>query len=154
VTPRQRLAQQLSEHEGFRRYVYDDANGKPIVPGSTVVGHPTVGYGLALDTHGLLERHAALVREELLDERQHALSLRLHGWSELDDVRQMALLELSYQLGVDGLLDFRRMLRHLDAGDYAEARTELLTSKWATQTGEARKAALGHMLETGQWPKG
>jgi hypothetical protein len=30
--------------ESFRRFAYDDATGKPLVPGDTIKGHPTIGY--------------------------------------------------------------------------------------------------------------
>ena len=45
----ERLATQLAEHEDVRLQVYDDATGRPILPGDTVQGHPTIGVGRKLD---------------------------------------------------------------------------------------------------------
>lgn len=153
MQPRAKLAVLLSRHEGFRSKVYDDATGQPIGPGDTIQGHPTIGYGLALDVRGLTERQAARLRDDTLDELEHQLSLRVPNYGALDPVRQMALLNLAYQMGIDGVLGFRRMLHHLEMGNYDEARSELLTSKWARQTGAQRKADVAHMLTTGTWPE-
>jgi len=41
----ERTKKQLTRHEGLRLAVYDDATGKPLEQGDTIVGHPTVGVG-------------------------------------------------------------------------------------------------------------
>lgn len=57
----------LMGEEGKRNFVYDDATGHAIGPGTHCVGHPTIGVGRALDVHGismsegqLLNAHDAL----------------------------------------------------------------------------------------------
>ena len=155
MTPRERLAQLVNAHEGFRGLLYDDANGKPIGPGSKVIGHPTIGYGLALDVRGLTPRQAAWLRDDALDEVEHALVTRLPLYSKQNDPRRMALLELAYQMGVDGLIGphgFRKMLAALEFRDYEGVKAELLDSSWATQTQPVRVAAVLTMLVDGVWP--
>lgn len=46
------LEDQLERQESYRRFVYDDATGQEIVPGYTVQGNPTIGYGRDLMTEG------------------------------------------------------------------------------------------------------
>ena len=41
----------LTDEEALRFVVYDDATGRPIVPGTHVIGHPSIGIGRALDVH-------------------------------------------------------------------------------------------------------
>ena len=48
-----KVADQLKRHEGVRLAVYDDATGKPVHAGDTLVGHPTIGVGrLLTDARG------------------------------------------------------------------------------------------------------
>ncbi len=153
MTAREKLITQTKRHEGFRQFVYDDATGKAIVPGAKVKGHPTIGYGLALDVRGLTERQAAWLLDDIYGDVEHALSLKLPFYTGLDDARRMGLLELAYQLGVVGLLAFSRMLAALDDRDYERVGAELLDSKWASeQAGPDRVAAIHLMLTTGNWP--
>lgn len=152
MTARERLTALVSAHEGLRLKVYDDATGKPIAPGSKVKGHPTIGYGLALDTRGLTPRQAAWLRDDILDEIEHEVATRLACYGRQLEARRMALLELAYQCGVDGLLGFVQMIRALEDRDYSRARTELLDSAWARQTGAARVEAIAHMIGEGTWP--
>lgn len=152
MTARETLAGLLDAHEGFRACVYDDATGKPIGPGSKVIGHPTIGYGLALDTRGVTPRQARQLRDDALDEIDHELATRWASYGKQIDARRMGLLELAYQCGVDGLLGFHKMIRHINDREYADARVELLSSTWATQTGADRVEAIAGMIGDGLWP--
>lgn len=46
------------------------------------------------------------------------------------------MANMAYQLGVSGVLRFRKMLEALRAGDREKAAEEALDSAWATQTPE------------------
>ncbi|CAH0149635.1 hypothetical protein SRABI106_00415 [Rahnella aquatilis] len=52
----------------------------------------------------------------------------------MDEPRRMALMNMVYQLGIAGVLGFRKMINHLNAGNYRAASLEALNSKWARQT--------------------
>ena len=47
------MVEQLIPEESERYFVYDDATGKTILKGSTVVGNPTIGIGRNLSGEGL-----------------------------------------------------------------------------------------------------
>jgi lysozyme len=49
-----------------------------------------------------------------------------------------------------GLLAFDKTLALVEAGNYDEAATEMLNSRWATQVG-ARATRLSQQMRTGQW---
>lgn len=125
---------QIKQHEGLRLTVYDDATDQPIVPGSHVIGHPTIGYGRALDVAGITASEAQMLYAHDLAAIAAQLDKQLPWWRQLNDVRQAALTEMAYQLGVAGLLGFRLMLRALKDGRYAAAEAQALASKWARQT--------------------
>jgi len=142
------LTTELTRDEGIRLAVYDDATGEPIKPGSHVVGHPTIGIGRALDTHGITEREA----NELLHNDILAVSAEIYKrlpWVEhLDEVRQMVLASMAFQMGVEGLLGFHNTLAAIARGDYGIAAAGMLDSKWAEQT-PARAERLAAMIKSG-----
>lgn len=70
-------------------------------------------------------------------------------WRELDDVRQRVLLDMGFNLGVWGLMKFRKTLGHVQAHNFEHASIEMLDSKWAEQVG-GRAKALSQMMRTGK----
>jgi len=138
-------------HEGCRLTVYDDATGKPIGPGDTLVGHPTIGFGRALDVRGVTQAEAG----ELLDHDLVATAAEISGalpWAvSLDPVRLAALRDMAHNLGVRGVCGFRKALAALKAGDFDRCADELLDSRWQTQV-PVRAGRLAGMMRSGSWP--
>lgn len=144
---KQRITDILLNEEGVRLVVYDDATGKPIVPGTTVKGHPTIGIGRCLDTEGitLVEAH------ELLQDDIEGIINTLSAqpwWGGLNDTRRAVLVCMAYQMGVTALLSFKNTLAHVAAGQYAQAADEMLNSVWARQT-PARAKRMADMMRHG-----
>lgn len=120
------VATDLKIDEGWNPSLYRDS-----------LGYWTIGFGFCVDpaTHAELPRDVGeywlnvLVGNCIQDVNQ-ALP-----WvaSQPTDVKR-ALYNMAYQLGVDGLLAFKRMLASLQAGDRHTAATEALNSHWAQQT--------------------
>ncbi len=48
--------------------------------------------------------------------------------------RRAALVNMVFQLGLTGVLKFRKMIQYLKVGNYEAAADEGLDSKWARQT--------------------
>ncbi len=126
----------LRRDEGLRLTPYRDTRGVL-----------TIGYGINLD-QGLDRVEADLLLEHRVASRIGELSLRLPVFSTLDPVRQRVVLNMAYQLGVSGLLGFRRLRAALEQGHYARAADEMLDSAWATQT-PARAQRLARWMRTG-----
>jgi lysozyme len=153
MTSLERLIERLKGHEGWRAVVYDDATGKPIGPGTLVKGNPTIGYGWALNKLPMTKRLGEVHLRETAQDVVFALHHRLPWVRELDEVRLTALYELGYNLGLDGLLGFPKMLDALRRRRWAEAGDELIDSKWAREdVGPARSSSIKHMIVTGTWP--
>jgi lysozyme len=140
------LLSRIKRHEGAvrdgdRHVVYDDATGKPITKGTQVQGNPTIGYGrLVTGGNGISEAEAMeLLRADVASVR-YQLDRQLPWWrSQLDMVRRQALLEMAFNMGVGGLLTFKKMLAELKAGNYGRAAEEALDSRWAEQVGYRAK---------------
>lgn len=112
------------------------------VPYTDSVGVLTIGYGRAIGRIGITEDEAELLLEHDVDRVIRDLDFACSWWRKLDEARQGALAELCFQLGLDGLLGFRRMLDALRTSDYAAAGAELLASKYAVQVaGRAHRIA-------------
>ncbi len=127
----------IKRHEELRLEVYDDANGNKIKPGVTVVGHPTIGYGRALDVDGI-----SVVEADLL--LSHGINTALDNCTKIYGLafnsfsinRRAALIDMCYNLGENGLREFVNMNAAIMKGDWIEAARQALLSKWARQVGE------------------
>ncbi|MEI9815999.1 glycoside hydrolase family protein [Enterobacter hormaechei] len=58
----------------------------------------------------------------------------INVYTSLDIIRRTALVDMCFQLGVQGVLQFKKMIQHLNAREYEKAADEALNSKWARQT--------------------
>jgi len=130
------LVADLQRDEGWSGYLYDDATGQKIGPGSSVKGHPTVGYGFALDVSPLTMSEA----EPILSGRAQAawdyLLAAIPWAANLSEPRQRALANMAYQLGTSGLLEFKEFLALLEKGQYEVAAKDLATTLWFKQSGD------------------
>ena len=112
------LIEQLKRHEGFRSHIYQCTGGCN-----------TIGYGTNLDA-GITQDQA----EDMLKRAVNDISLKLDPYIRTYPSNvQKCLINMGYNLGVTGVLNFKKMFAALDAGDYARAADEALDSKWATQ---------------------
>lgn len=108
------------EHEGFSSKIYDDATGKP--PAKTWGGTLTFGHGLTSIT---LEESKVVTKMRL--EAHHVeLIKKLSGYLSFPDDVQKVILEMSYQLGIPGVLKFEKMLRAIREKRYRDAAVEVL----------------------------
>ena len=132
-----RLLDTLVEDEGFRGFVYDDANGEPIVPGYTVIGHPTIWFGLCLEKGRIPKLPESMPHDALqfVAQGKYAELAAKAPWiiGLSDDVR-LALALMAYQLGSNGVLGFRKMMSALQRGEREEAADHAMDSAWARQT--------------------
>lgn len=70
--------------------------------------------------------------------------------NDLDEVRYACLLDMSFQMGVTGLLGFVNTLDMVKRGNYAAAADGMRHSKWYTQTPNRAERRMAQM-RTGQW---
>lgn len=118
-------------------------------PYRDTVGKLTIGIGRNLDDKGITAEEARYLALNDVAEVLEALRRRLPWFGALDEVRQRVLVNMGFNLGVEGLLGFRNTLAHVEAGRFAEAADNMLLSKWATQVG-IRARRLATMMRTGE----
>lgn len=133
------LDRQLQANEGRKSYLYDDATGKRIKKGSTVIGHPTIGLGFNLDALDMPDAVIDLWFQIVRDQRIHEVSTALPWTMGLPTGPLRAVIDIGYNSGIDGLLGFHKMLAALQLGDYVTASKEVVNSTLAP--GRAKRLA-------------
>jgi lysozyme len=137
-----KIIEQLRRDEGEVLHAYDDH-----------LGFATIGVGRLIDKRrggGISAQESAYLLNNDIARVDAALRSRLSWYGQLDEVRQGALINMGFQLGIDGLLGFTRSLACIRDGRFAEAETHLLASKWAEQT-PARARRIARQVVTGEW---
>jgi len=130
----------IRRHEGLRLKPYTDTTG-----------HLTIGYGRNLQARGISVEEAEYLLQTDMRLTYTALQARIPWITQLSDVRQAVLVDMAFNLGMAGLLQFRKTLRLIQAGDYADAGAAMLNSRWAAQV-KGRATRLAHMMSTNKWP--
>lgn len=139
MTPdgRQKLKALLTRHESYKQFPYSDTTG-----------HLTIGIGRNLTDHGVSLTEASFMLDEDIAYFTGKLSQYLGFFTKLTENRQIALVDMCFNLGMQGFLNFRQMILALEAHDYERAANEMLDSKWAEQVGE-RASCLANIIRTG-----
>jgi len=116
------IAESIKAHESYRPRPYPDpiTGGKPW----------TIGYGFTYlspdECEAVLEIKIRKIARKLLKRIPNFISYPMRV--------KMVLIEMAYQMGVAGLLEFHDMLAALDRGDYDQAAAEIRNSKLYRQT--------------------
>lgn len=130
----------LIREEGFRASAYQDH-----------LGFWTIGHGICIDARkgcGITDEESRYLLRNRTDRIALELDARIPWWRQLGP-RRDALVQMAYQMGVDGVLGFPKMLALMKSGDYPEAADEALKSKWAEQT-PARAYRVSQLIRNGE----
>lgn len=133
------LRQMLIRHEGLRLKPYTDT-----------VGKMTIGVGRNLSDVGISEDEAMAMLEVDIDRALNACASSFPFFAALDSVRQDVLVDMCFNMGINGLKNFARTLGLVAQGDYDNAAREMLKSRWAIQVGQ-RAADLARMMKEGAY---
>lgn len=136
------IEEQLRRDEGFVSSAYEDS-----------LGYLTIGIGRLIDERrngGIsLEEAYVLLRNDL-DQIHAALADYLPWIDSLDPVRYAVFVNMSFQMGVGGLLTFKNTLSAAEQHDWQGTHDGMLDSLWATQTPN-RAHRLATQIITGEW---
>jgi lysozyme len=134
----------LRREEGWSQSIYVDS-----------LGFDSWGYGICIDKrkNPVMPRAVGELWLQLEAEGKWSALLYRFPWlsTQPDDV-QRALVNMVYQLGVEGVAHFVLMLAALERGDREAAAVNALDSAWAKQTPE--RAARVSTLIRGHGPEG
>lgn len=120
-----KLIDELSIDEGRKARIYVDT-----------VGKITGGVGRNLSDRPFFEDEIDLMLKNDIKLVEADLDTNLPWWRKMTDVRQRALANLCFNLGISRLLLFKNSLALLRAGKYDEAAAAFMNSKWAKQVGQ------------------
>ena len=135
------LVPHLAKEEGYVPYAYQDH-----------LGYWTIGIGRLIDRDkggGITRNEAEYLLMNDINRRSEELLVRLPWIKSLDPVRQAVIIAMSFQLGVDGLLDFKNTLKAVLEERWERAANGMRASLWARQT-PARVERLAMAMETGE----
>ena len=142
------IVRHLSAEEGLRTEPYKDH-----------LGYWTLGIGHLIDrrkggalpswvrSFPITEDEAELLLKDDIFPIEEELAHKLPWWDRLTPVRQAVLISMAFQMGVSGLLKFRRTLETIGRGEYHLAAAQMLESKWARQTA-GRAGRLAQAMRT------
>lgn len=133
---------QLKSDEGEVLHAYQDH-----------LGWWTIGVGRLIDKRkggGISKDESEYLLRNDINSRVVALQKRLPWFDKLNDARKGVLLNMSFQMGVEGLLGFHTTLARVQSGDYIGAADSMLQSKWANQTPQ-RANRLADQMRYGKW---
>jgi GH24 family phage-related lysozyme (muramidase) len=150
------LKEQLERHEGKRNKAYKDS-----------MGHPTIGIGFNLDRPDAKQKVEALkldlakvkAGQVTLTEAQiqqlfdadvaqamtDARAL-VKNYNELPEEKKRVVIDMIFNLGAAGFGKFHKLIKALEAEDFAKAALEMRHSAWYGQVGD-RARDLVKMME-------
>lgn len=136
----------------------------------------TIGYGRNLETNGLSKDEQIMLFGQVVgkpfyvehlktnaitEEQAEALLLADLSLAEeqcharinmtmLNDARKAVFIGMCFQMGINGLLGFRKAIDHACSEHYESAAHEMLNSRWSMQT-PTRAKKMANQMATGEW---
>ena len=117
------LIESIKSHEGFREKVYQDS-----------LGVDTIGYGFAVKDLVITKDIADLILSNKILDLIKEVSDEFPWLATIPLDAQNIVIEMCYQLGVNGVSKFHNMIQAFKDRNWGRAADEMLDSRWATQT--------------------
>jgi lysozyme len=136
------LKQRIILHEGLETTLYKDS-----------LGNFTIGVGHLLEPSkgGKLSVNACLyiLGEDMAN--AHVELMPYHWYTKLDNVRAGMLVEMCFNIGLHGVLEFHDMIQSIENSDYAKAAQDFLNSAEAREIHAERADDMAYRLEHGAY---
>ncbi len=130
----------IKKHEGYSKTIYKDT-----------LGNLTVGYGHLLREGQEIDPTITDIWFQVDYARAkrdwHSL-LNQYDIHYIGPVRKAVIINMLFNMGLNGVLTFRRMLTALLYKKYDEAADEMLNSQWHKQV-KGRAVEMSEMMRTG-----
>ena len=122
--------------------------GKKDKPYRCTAGKLTIGVGRNLEDKGLTDDEIMYLLDNDIAEAERDLE-QFEWYSKLKWERKRVLIDMRINLGLRGLLSFKKMIAKIESEEWEEAAYEMLDSQWAAQVG-MRAERLAEMMRTGE----
>ena len=132
----------LKIHEGVETHAYKCSASKI-----------TIGVGRNIDPEGgigLSEDEIDYLLQNDIDRIITELDFEYGWFSELNEARQDAMIDISFNLGQTRLRKFKKALTAMEKSDWDTAANEFMDSKWSKQVGNRAKE-LTEIIRNGKY---
>lgn len=134
-----KLIETLKRHEGVKDTLYKCTADKW-----------TIGVGRNLEDVGLSEDEIDYLLQNDIERTKNLIEKYMPWYSDLDEVRQEALINFVFNVGIGTAMKFKNAMAALEAHDYDTAAIEMMDSNWAKQVGN-RAIEVTEMIKTGEY---
>jgi lysozyme len=141
----------ISETQLIERLVADE--GEVLHAYEDHLGYLTIGVGRLIDKRrggGITQEESRYLLRNDIRRIVAQCETRFEWWDSLDAVRQQVIICMAFQLGVNGVANFRKMAAAIKVRDFAEAARQMIDSNWHQQT-RARCERMAEIMRTGVW---
>ncbi len=124
--------------------------GLELSPYRCPTGHLTIGYGRNLERRpsGISEREAEVLLENDIADVLAQIRRKYPWFDRLPDPVKRALANMTFQMGIGTISQFRLMLDALELGDYDAAVADALDSRWARDQTPARAKRVTDLMRS------
>lgn len=150
------IQQRLLYNEGFRPTPYYCTKGRQTIGiGHNIDANPITKedekvIGEFWYKDGITKNAAFYLLRKDVNRVIEELNNNVPWWNNLNNDRQYVMIDLCFQLGINGLMQFKKTLQYISTGFYIQASEELLRSKYAQQTPNRAKRN-ADCLRTGKY---
>ena len=137
-----KLIEMLKVHEGVETHAYKCSASKI-----------TIGVGRNIDPEGgigLSEDEIDYLLQNDIDRIITELDFEYGWFSDLNEARQDAMIDISFNLGQTRLRKFQKALTAMAQSNWNTAADEFMDSKWSKQVGNRAKE-LTEIIRTGKY---
>ena len=134
-----KLIETLRRHEGVKNTLYKCTSDKW-----------TIGVGRNLEDVGLSEEEIDMLLLNDIKRTKELMDDYIPWHNDLDEVRQEALINFVFNVGIGTAMKFKKAMAALEAYDYDTAAIEMMDSNWAKQVGN-RAIEVTEMIRTGEY---
>jgi len=134
-----KLIETLKRHEGVKDTLYKCTADKW-----------TIGVGRNLEDVGLSEDEIDYLLQNDIERTKNLIERYMPWYNDLDEVRQEALINFVFNVGIGTAMKFKNAMAALEAHDYDTAAIEMMDSNWAKQVGN-RAIEVTEMIRTGEY---
>jgi len=132
----EKLADQLTKHEGLRLKPYHCPAGKL-----------TIGIGRNLEDKGITEKEAVMLLENDIQECIEDLKNIFRDFDLLPESVRRVLVDMRLNLGPNRFRKFKKMIRGVKDQNFTQAAAEMKDSLWYTQVGQRARTLVKMMSE-------
>lgn len=124
--------------------------GRRSKPYVDTVGKMTIGVGRNLTDRGLSEDEINFLLDTDIQVAMNGFNA-IFGMTSFGEVREAAVIDLIFNLGLVKFSRFRRFIAAMKKGQWEKAAIELENSLWYQQV-EQRGPRIVQMVKEGRWP--